>query len=99
MPSEAVKALEPGQLIDALMQLPGWELKGKQIVKQYVFRTFADAMEFANAVAATAEARKHHPDIHISGTKVKLLLWTHRVSAVTILDVKLAEEFEKSYLG
>lgn len=87
--------LDGEKLADALIDLPGWELKGKQIVKCYSFKTFAEAMEFANAVGQVAERLNHHPDIHISFTKVKVLTWTHKFNAVTKLDTALAAEVER----
>jgi 4a-hydroxytetrahydrobiopterin dehydratase len=99
VPSETEKVLDSAEIADALIDLPGWELKGKQIVRLYTFKTFADAMEFANQVAAVADKLNHHPDIHISYTKVKILSWTHKYNAITGLDTKLAAEVERVFEG
>ncbi|CAN5448864.1 4a-hydroxytetrahydrobiopterin dehydratase [soil metagenome] len=97
MSAELEKALDEIQLADALIELPGWELKGKQIVKTYAFKNFAQTMEFVNAVAQVAESMNHHPDIHINFTKVKLLAWTHKYNAITKLDTKLAAGADKAF--
>lgn len=97
MPETVNKALDENQLADALIDLPGWEPKGKQIAKQYSFKTFKLAMEFVNSVAELAEKRDHHPDIHVNHTKVKILCWTHRFNGVTKADVALAGEIDKLF--
>lgn len=98
-PETESKALDEAQLADALMELPGWELKGKQIVKTYIFKTFPQAMEFVNGVADLAQKANHHPDFQINFTKVKLMCWTHTKNAVTKLDTKLAAQIEKVFEG
>ena len=97
MSPDSEKVLDEPALADALIDLPGWELKGKQIVKAYTFKTFAEAMEFVNRLAELAEQKNHHPDIHIVYTKVKVLTWTHKFNGVTKLDVKLATAVEKLF--
>lgn len=96
--SEAL-VLDDEQIADALIQLDGWELKGKQICKTYTFKAFSESMEFTNAVAETAERLNHHPDIHIAYKKVKILAWTHKFNAVTQADVELAHAVEEVYVG
>src|SRR5438552_3421652 len=46
---------------DALADLPGWELSGSDISKEYKLADFAAAMAFVNQVAEAAEAANHHP--------------------------------------
>jgi len=94
---ETEKVLDSVELADALIALPGWELKGKQIVKTFVFKKFTEAMDFVNAVAQLAERLNHHPDIHINYTKVKVHTWTHKYNAVTKLDIQLAGKVDEVY--
>lgn len=89
--------LTDAQIADALMELPGWELKSKQIVKVYTFKTYMDGVEFVNGVAKIAEASDHHPDILLSFRKVKVSAWTHSCGNVSKLDVDLAREVEKLF--
>ena len=96
-PDSGNKVLDATQLADALIDLPGWELKGKQIVKLYTFKTFDLAMEFVNKIAELATKHNHHPDVHISYNKVKVLCWTHKFNAVTKLDTAFAAEVEKVF--
>jgi 4a-hydroxytetrahydrobiopterin dehydratase len=78
----------------ALADLPGWELTGAEIVKEYKVADFAAAMGFVNQVADRAEAANHHPDIDIRWNKVRLALSTHSQGGLTSNDFALAAEIE-----
>ncbi len=88
------RVLDDGELADALIDLPGWELKGKPIAKTYEFTSFPLAIEFVNQIAELAEKHNHHPDMQINFRKVKVLCWTHKFNAVTQADINLAKEVE-----
>lgn len=91
--------LSEEEVENALIELPQWELQGRDIVRLYEFKNFAEAMEFVTAVAALAEAEKHHPDIDIRWNKVRLKLSTHSKGGLTQLDFDLAEKLEAAALG
>ncbi len=76
----------------ALADLPGWELAGSDIVKEYKFADFVAAIAFVNQLAERAEAANHHPDIDIRWNKVTLALTTHSENALTDKDVDLASQ-------
>ena len=57
-----------------------------------LFATFAEAMAFANRVAALAERHDHHPDILVQYSRVTLTLSTHDAGGLTELDFRLARE-------
>lgn len=97
MAPDSELVLDNTAIADALINLPGWELKGKQIAKLFAFKNFADALEFVNSVAAAAEKMNHHPDIHLSHTKVKVLSITHKFNAVTKLDIRIAAEIDRIF--
>ena len=78
----------------ALAGVPGWELAGAEIVKEYKFADFNEAMGFVNRVAQAAEAANHHPDIDIRWNKVRLALSTHSEGGLTRNDFALAAEIE-----
>jgi 4a-hydroxytetrahydrobiopterin dehydratase len=78
----------------ALADVPGWELAGADIVKEYKFANFVAAMAFVNQVAERAEAANHHPDIDIRWNKVRLALSTHSEGGLTRNDFGLAAEIE-----
>jgi 4a-hydroxytetrahydrobiopterin dehydratase len=78
----------------ALTDLPGWELAGSDIVKEYKFADFVAAIAFVNQLAERAEAANHHPDIDIRWNKVRLALSTHSEGGLTSNDFALAAEIE-----
>jgi 4a-hydroxytetrahydrobiopterin dehydratase len=70
---------------------PGWKVVSEHhLEKEYKFNNFVEALEFSNKVGALAEEEQHHPDIHISFNKVKLILWTHKIDGLTESDFILA---------
>lgn len=79
---------------DALMDVPEWELIGRDITRVFQFKSFAEAMEFVNAIAGEAEKINHHPDIDIRWNKVRLKLSTHSKGGLTQLDFDLAKQFD-----
>jgi len=78
----------------ALGGLPGWELAGAEIVKEYKFADFVAAIAFVNRLAERAEAANHHPDIDIRWNRVRLALSTHSEGGLTRKDFDLAAEIE-----
>jgi 4a-hydroxytetrahydrobiopterin dehydratase len=83
----------------ALGDLPGWELAGAEIVKEYKFAGFVAAIAFVNRLADRAEAANHHPDIDIRWNKVRLALSTHSEGGLTQKDFGLATEIEALAAG
>ena len=77
-----------------LESLPGWEYTDGHIHKQFVFRTFLQAISFVNTVAYLAEAAKHHPNVTINYNKVTLSLITHSDGGLTERDFNLASQIE-----
>lgn len=82
------------QIRAQLSSLPGWELHGNEIRKQYSFGGFMDAMRFVNRVAEAAERADHHPDILVQYNRVTLTLSTHSEGGVTQKDLDLARQIE-----
>ena len=54
-----------------------WMIHNELLVKEFVFSTFQDAINFVNTVAKIADEVDHHPDIFISYNKVKISLITN----------------------
>ncbi len=68
-----------------------WREEGAELVRDFEFRNFTDALAFVNRVAEEAEEMNHHPDILIHGwNKVRLTLSTHSEGRVTDADHSLA---------
>ena len=71
-----------------------WAIQNELLVKEFVFSTFQDAMNFVNAVAKSADEADHHPDIFISYNKVKISLTTHDLGEISEKDYSLAKAIE-----
>jgi 4a-hydroxytetrahydrobiopterin dehydratase len=83
--------LSPATVEEKLKELQGWSLAGKEIVREFSFADFAEALRFVNTVGERAEAAGHHPDIDIRYNKVKLALTSHDSGGLTERDFKLAK--------
>jgi len=82
--------LSEDEIVEHLARLPDWTRDGGMISRTYQFADFAQAMEFVNQVAETAEDVNHHPDIDIRYGKVTLALTTHDSGGLTLSDIDLA---------
>ena len=69
-----------------MKSLSGWTLRGDEIVKQYTFKDFMQAIAFVNRLAPEAEAADHHPDILINYKRVTLTYSTHSEGGLTDKD-------------
>lgn len=69
-----------------------WIEKDNQLVRNFEFRDFKEAIEFINKVAQIAENKNHHPRILNIYNKVKISLQTHDAgNIVTEKDRHVAE--------
>jgi 4a-hydroxytetrahydrobiopterin dehydratase len=69
-----------------------WSQEGEHLVSAVTADTFLDAIALVSAVAQAAEEMDHHPDIDIRWRTVTFRLRTHSASAITDLDLRLAEQ-------
>jgi 4a-hydroxytetrahydrobiopterin dehydratase len=69
-----------------MKDLRGWTLQGDEIVKQYTFKDFPEAIAFVSRLAPEAEAADHHPDILITYKRVTLTYSTHSEGGLTDKD-------------
>ncbi len=70
--------------------MPGWTLVNSTITREFKFKNFIEAMQFVNKVADLANSEDHHPDIHISYSKVRLELSTHAIGGLSMNDFIVA---------
>ncbi len=96
-----VPPLGGAELATLLRQLPGWThltIDGTaQLQRSYSFRNFADALAFANAVGALAEAADHHPALTVEWGKVTVYWWTHVIGGLHRNDFVLAARTDQLY--
>ena len=72
-----------------------WRREGDEIVREWQFKDFAEAMSFANRVAEAADEANHHPDILVHGwNKVRLSLTNHSAGGLTAADFEMAQRID-----
>ena len=73
-----------------------WRREGDEIVREWKFAYFAEALRFVNRVADAAQAANHHPDILLHGwSKVRLSLTNHSAGGLTETDFELSGKFDE----
>jgi 4a-hydroxytetrahydrobiopterin dehydratase len=78
--------------IEEHLQGGEWKREGEQIVRDFKFEDFKQAIGFVNRVADIAEERNHHPDILVHGwNKVRLTVTNHSAGGLTETDFELAK--------
>ena len=83
------------QEIESRLQDSDWKREGSEIVREWKFSDFAEAMTFVNRVAEAAEEANHHPDILVHGwIKVRLSLTNHSAGGLTEPDFEMAKKFD-----
>ncbi len=77
-------------------QTPQWVIApdGLSIARTFVFKSFVEAMDFANKITPIAEAEGHHPDLAISWGKVMITLQTHAIGGLSENDFILASKID-----
>ena len=88
------KELAGEELEAALADLPGWRVGDGEILKQYKFGDFRQAIGFINRLADEADALDHHPDLENHYNRVRVAMHTWSQNAVTERDVELAKRIE-----
>jgi 4a-hydroxytetrahydrobiopterin dehydratase len=72
-----------------------WRRDDAEIVRDWKFEDFAEAIAFVNRVAEAAEEANHHPDILVHGwNKVRLSLTNHSAGGLTGVDFDMARRFD-----
>jgi 4a-hydroxytetrahydrobiopterin dehydratase len=90
-----VKGEELRKLQDELNS--GWKVVDEHhLEKEYKFDSWEQAVDFTNRVAQIASEQDHHPDIHLSYGKVKIVLWTHKAGGLTPNDFIVAAKAEEA---
>ncbi|HXE95910.1 MAG TPA: 4a-hydroxytetrahydrobiopterin dehydratase [Dongiaceae bacterium] len=91
-----VPPLKGSELAGLLDELGGgWRVVAEHhLEKEYRFKDFRTALAFTNRVGELAEAQGHHPDIHLSWGKVRLVIWTHKIDGLTESDFVFAAKVD-----
>lgn len=86
--------LTDDEIRTALERLPGWRHGDGEIVKNYKFPSFMEAIGFIDRLAEKAEAANHHPDLENHYNRVRVALHTWNENGITRKDIALAREIE-----
>jgi len=67
----------------------------KKLRRNFVAKGFQAAMDFVVAAGGVAEARGHHPDLHLTGYRnVSVVVYTHSLKGLTENDFLLCGEID-----
>jgi len=89
--------LRDEELKELVVKIPRWEVKSKQIKREFLFTNFIEAFSFMTKVALICEKYNHHPNWENVYSKVIIKLNTHDLGGITNLDKKLASEINKIF--
>ena len=76
--------------------LPGWQMEGRELVREFRFPSYLGGIEFVQRVAHLAEALNHHPDLFVGWRRVVVRLSTHSAGGLTALDFELAGQISST---
>jgi 4a-hydroxytetrahydrobiopterin dehydratase len=83
--------------------VPDWEVvdidEVKQLVRQYKFSNFIEALEFTSKIGELAEEEDHHPSILTEWGKVTVTWWTHAVGGLHLNDFITAAKSDQIYIS
>ena len=98
MGNDKPAALTDEEIATALQRLPGWQIEGGQLAKEFRFKDFVDSLSFVNRLVPFFELKDHHPDVHIFYSRIKFELSRHDMGGkITSLDGEVAERIEHEY--
>ncbi|HEU4945343.1 MAG TPA: 4a-hydroxytetrahydrobiopterin dehydratase [Solirubrobacterales bacterium] len=86
--------LDEQEIEAKLAALPGWELRGKAIARDFSCGDFVGSVKFVSSLVEPAEAMGHHPDLAISWDTVTVTISTHSEGGLTGADFELAEKVD-----
>ena len=65
--------------------------------RDFKFKNFKRALEFANEVGRLAEEEKHHPEIHLGWGHCDIEIWTHTNNNLVENDFILAAKINDGF--
>lgn len=99
---EQTAAMSEAEIAKRLQQVPTWEVTEtegvKRLERHYAVDDFAQALAFANAIGALAEAEFHHPRLVVEWGNVTVQWWTHDVQGLHLNDFIMVAKTEETYL-
>ena len=89
--------LDDGELKELVVKIPGWEIKPKEVRREFNFANFIEAFSFMTKVALICEKYNHHPNWENVYAKVIIIFYTHDLGGITNLDQTLASEINNIF--
>lgn len=89
--------LAADELANHVANLPGWNVAGDSITKEFRFDGYHATIAFVNALAWTAHHEDHHPDLSVHYARCVVTYATHDAGGVTLNDVICAAKAERLF--
>ena len=89
--------LKDRELEELVVKIPGWEIKSREIKREFSFANFIEAFSFMTKVALICEKYNHHPNWENVYSKVIIKLTTHDLGGISNLDQTIASEINSIY--
>lgn len=86
--------LDKAEIEARLARLPGWELRGEAIARDFRCGDFVGSVRFVESLVEPAEEMGHHPDLEISWDTVTVTITTHSEGGLTANDFELAAKVD-----
>jgi 4a-hydroxytetrahydrobiopterin dehydratase len=83
-------------LLEGILE-KGWSVLADRdaLFKEFKFASFSEAWGFMSRVALLAEKMDHHPEWTNIYNKVKIVLTTHEIDGLSLLDLEMAKKVDK----
>ena len=95
-----VTAEQRGEL---LKEIPQWQITRQQgvdqLVRDYSFDNFVQALSFTQKIGELAEAENHHPRIVLEWGRVEVRWWTHKIKGLHRNDFIMAAKSDQLVAG
>jgi 4a-hydroxytetrahydrobiopterin dehydratase len=96
-----IPPLTPEETRSYLPMVPGWKVETKdgipRLSREFSFKDFRAALDFASKVGELAEEEQHHPDLHVAWGRVVVETWTHKIRGLHQNDFILAAKTDRIY--
>lgn len=91
-----IPPLTLAEMANFLPEVPEWQIAPDTLsmTRDFTFKTFRDAMLFANRIGDLAEEEGHHPELKISWGKVGVFLTTNAIKGLSENDFILAAKID-----
>jgi len=88
------KPLTTAEIIQLKPNIPQWHLIEEdgiqRLQREFTFKDFAEALQFANAIGEIAEEEGHHPRLVVEWGRVIVTWWTVVIKALHMNDFIMA---------